>query len=267
MKKALFLTIVLVISLKTIGQRTSTFVLSSSQDLVKAAASNEQIIKKYYNANKKEVQNPEQATFFREYKRIAEKLWQVCEYQMTGKPSMEAYFTNMAYEAKNGPFRLYFPNGKVDAEGMFKNDNMDGKWFFYHPNGLLAAKEIYEEGLKTEVEYWNADGTIMANLAEAEREKPSFPTGDLEMDKFVQKNIILPDEIQKKKITGKMAISFFVEPDGKLTNPKIELSLNSQLDDAAFKVLELMPKWIPAKQHNRQIRAKYIMPILISLKK
>ena len=84
---------------------------------------------------------------------------------------------------------------------------------------------------------------------------------------FVQKNIILPDEVQKKKITGKMAVSFFVEPDGKLNSPKIELSLNSLLDDAAFKVLELMPKWIPAKQHNRQIRTKYIMPILISLKK
>jgi periplasmic protein TonB len=267
MKNFILLVSVLIISGKTIGQRTSTFVLSTSQDLVKAAATNEQIIKKYYNANKKEVQTPENAAYFREYKRIAEKLWQVCEYQINGKASMEAYFTNMAYEAKNGPFRIYFPNGKVDAEGMFKNDNMDGKWFFYHQNGLLAAKEIYEEGLKTEVDYWNEDGTSMTVLAEAEREKPSFPTGEIEMDKFVQKNIVLPEEVQKKKITGKMAVSFFVEPNGKLTSPKIELSLNSQLDEAAFKVLDMMPKWIPAKQHNRQIRAKYIMPILISLKK
>ena len=64
-----------------------------------------------------------------------------------------------------------------------------------------------------------------------------------------------------------MAIGFIVEPDGSLSNPKIELSLNRVLDEAAFKVLDQMPKWIPAKSHNRLIRAKYTMPITITIRK
>jgi periplasmic protein TonB len=263
----LLLSMLLCILVGANGQRTTTEILSSSSNLVKSAVNPEQIVKKYYNANKKEVQSPDQATFYREYRRLAEKLWQVCEYRMDNKSSMEAYFTSVAYESKNGPYRVYYPNGKIDSEGMFKNDNMDGKWFFYYENGVLAAKEIYEEGLKTEVDCWNPDGTIQTNYMDSEREKPSYPQGQIEMDKFVQNTIVLPDDVQKKKVTGKMAISFFVEPDGKLTNPKIELSLHPSLDEAAFKVLDAMPAWIPAKHHNRLIRQKFIMPIVISLKK
>jgi TonB family protein len=118
-----------------------------------------------------------------------------------------------------------------------------------------------------DAEYFNEDGTPLADITMAVREKPSFPGGTVEMDRFVQKVIELPDEVVEKRIVGKMAVTFYVEPDGSITQPKIQLSLNRALDEAAFKVLDQMPKWIPAKLHNRLIRAKFTMPITITLRK
>ena len=228
---------------------------------------NEQIITKYYATNRKEVKNIQEAAFYREFKQVAEKLFQVCEYRIDKKPSMELYVTNTAYDIKNGPYRLYYQNGTlIDNEGMYKNDVQDGKWYYYHANGAISGKEIYEDGLLVDAEYFNEDGSKLKDITKAVREKPSFPGGVVEMDRFVQRIIELPEEVVKNKIVGKMAVAFYVEPDGKLTNPKIELSLNRALDEAAFKVLDVMPKWIPAKSHNRLIRTKYTMPITITLR-
>lgn len=274
MKRLIVVTIigVLLSFVYTYGQTMPTSmpvsVLVIGSDVKKSFSSgNEQIITKYYGSNRKEVKNMQEAAYYREFKQIAEKLYQVCEYRIDKKPSMELYVTNTAYDVKNGPYRLYYPNGVIiDNEGMYKNDVQDSKWFYYHPNGSLSGKEIYEDGLLVDAEYFNEDGSKLKDITAAVREKPSFPGGVIEMDKFVQRVIELPDEVIKNKIVGKMAVSFYVEPDGKLTNPKIELSLNRALDEAAFKVLDVMPKWISAKSHNRLIRVKYTMPIAITLK-
>ncbi|WP_435356533.1 energy transducer TonB [Emticicia sp. SJ17W-69] len=245
---------------------TSTLILGSDAPK-KLFNPNEQILTKYYGINRKEVKNIQEAAFYREFKQVAEKLYQVCEYRMDKKPSMELYVTNTAYDIKNGPFRLYYANGTIiDNEGMYKNDVQDGKWFYYHPNGLLSGREIYEDGLLVDAAYFNEDGSALKDITLSVREKPSFPGGVVEMDRFVQKVIELPEEVVKNKIVGKMAIGFYVETDGTLTNPKIELSLNRALDEAAFKVLDVMPKWTPAKAHNRLVRAKYTMPIVITLR-
>ncbi len=239
-------------------------VLSTSTDMAKKSAMDDKLLKKYYNANRKEVKTQSEAVYFREYYKIADKLWQVCEYRMNNMLSMELYVTNTSYELKNGPYRIYYEDGKVDAEGIFKNDVMNGDWYYYHRNGLLAAEETYEDGLRTDGKFWNEDGSELKDIGLADLEKPSFLGGEVEMDKFVQRTIVLPEEVKRKRITGKMAVSVWVEPDGKLTNPKIELSLHPELDEAAFKVVDQMPKWLPAKRHNRLTRAKYIIPIKIT---
>lgn len=243
-------------------------VLVIGNDTKNNTPNTEQVITKYYSANRKEVKVPQDAAFYREFKQVAEKLYQVCEYRIDRRPSMELYVTNTAYDVKNGPYRLYYPDGiLIDNEGMYKNDVQIGNWYYYHRSGKISGKEIYEDGLLVDAEYFNEDGSKLIDITAAVREKPSFPGGVIEMDKFVQKVIELPEEVVKNKITGKMAIGFIVEPDGSLSNPKIELSLNRTLDEAAFKVLDQMPKWIPAKSHNRLIRAKYTMPITITIRK
>ena len=58
-----------------------------------------------------------------------------------------------------------------------------------------------------------------------------------------------------------MVISFFVEPDGSLSDIEVVRKVDPLLDEEALRVVKAMPKWIPAKQNNTPIRAKMTMPI------
>jgi antitoxin component YwqK of YwqJK toxin-antitoxin module len=124
-----------------IGQNSSSqlpvsVLVIGSNNQKSSNTNNDQILVKYYAANRREVKTPQEAAFYREFKQVAEKLYQVCEYKIDNKPAMELYVTNTAFDVKNGPYRLYTSDGLlIDNEGMYKNDVQVGQWFYYHRNG------------------------------------------------------------------------------------------------------------------------------------
>lgn len=46
---------------------------------------------------------------------------------------------------KNGPFKFYYPNGKLQASGNYENGKMFGKWLWYYEQGIEKAT-IYFTG-------------------------------------------------------------------------------------------------------------------------
>ena len=60
-------------------------------------------------------------------------------------------------------------------------------------------------------------------------------------------------------------ISFFVEPDGSLSDIEIVRKVDPELDEEALRVVKAMPKWIPGKQNGQAVRVKYKMPLTICM--
>jgi TonB family protein len=58
-----------------------------------------------------------------------------------------------------------------------------------------------------------------------------------------------------------VVVSFFVEPDGSLSDIELVRKVAPELDEEVLRVVKAMPKWIPASQNNKPIRAKFTMPI------
>jgi antitoxin component YwqK of YwqJK toxin-antitoxin module len=56
----------------------------------------------------------------------------------------------------HGPYRSYFPNGKVAVEGMFVNGQRDGEWKFHFPSGSLSGTVVYDLGTRNgpDVDYY-----------------------------------------------------------------------------------------------------------------
>jgi len=48
----------------------------------------------------------------------------------------------------NGPFKQYADGKKIKAEGAYLNDNYDGKCSWYYPSGFAAAQGVYVNGVK-----------------------------------------------------------------------------------------------------------------------
>jgi len=95
---------------------------------------------------------------------------------------------------------------------------------------------------------------------------PEYPGGMKQMMKFVEQNLVYPDNMREKHIGGKVYIKFVVEEDGKIGNMSVLKSSGFEdLDDEAMRVLKTMPTWIPGTQNNKPVRVFFNVPIAFSL--
>lgn len=90
-------------------------------------------------------------------------------------------------------------------------------------------------------------------------ENPHFPGGNDALLHWLSENIHYPSGCAC--VQARVVISFFVEPDGSLSDIKLLRKVDPLLDEEALRVVKAMPKWIPAKQNNKPIRAKMTLPI------
>lgn len=86
-------------------------------------------------------------------------------------------------------------------------------------------------------------------------QKARFPGGQKEMISFIQKNLIIPDELKKDNIKGTVIIGFTIDRTGKVIDIKILKSLREDLDKLAIAVIEKMPLWEPAIIRGFKVKA------------
>lgn len=103
-------------------------------------------------------------------------------------------------------------------------------------------------------------------IAETIITKPSYPGGTEAMMAFLDANISYPEEANKNRMEGKTLVAFIVNVDGTLSNIKIQKSSWEILDNEALRVVQLMPKWIPAQVDGKPKKEMVILPVLFNLK-
>ena len=94
--------------------------------------------------------------------------------------------------------------------------------------------------------------------------KASFPGGDRELFKFLNQNLVVPDELCE--CFGTIYVSFIVESDGKVTYKAIRKSLCSPMDQMAMNVVDKMPPWIPAMCDGIAVPVIVVIPVKINCK-
>ena len=94
---------------------------------------------------------------------------------------------------------------------------------------------------------------------------PQFPGGQGELMKFLRNNVKYPAEAQKKKIEGRVIVTFVVNQKGRITNPTVERSAHPLLDAEALRVIKRMPKWKPGRMNGEPVNVKYRLPITFKL--
>ena len=103
------------------------------------------------------------------------------------------------------------------------------------------------------------------DIFEVVEQNPSFPGGDAELMKWLQKNLKYPPIAQENGIQGKVYIQFVVNKDGSIVDPKIIRSADTSLDKEAMRVVQAMPKWTPGKQRGKAVRVRFTLPITFRL--
>lgn len=111
------------------------------------------------------------------------------------------------------------------------------------------------------------EAVVEAPLAIVEQ-MPTFPGGELEMMKYIQKNVQYPQVEKEAGISGTCYVTFVVEKDGSITDVKVlrGVSGGPGCDREAIRVVKSMPAWKPGKQNGREVRVQFNLPIKFTLK-
>ena len=94
---------------------------------------------------------------------------------------------------------------------------------------------------------------------------PRFPGGEIELMKFISRNVKYPAEARDKHVQGRVILTFIVEKDGSISNVRVARPVDPSLNAEAIRVVQSMPKWEPAKHRGQAVRVRYTVPIQFRL--
>lgn len=90
---------------------------------------------------------------------------------------------------------------------------------------------------------------------------PEYPGGIVEFMKWLSHSLHYPPQARARKIQGKVVVSFIVNKNGTISNPKIERHADPMLDAEALRVIKLMPRWKPGIMNEKPCRTMIAIPI------
>lgn len=91
-------------------------------------------------------------------------------------------------------------------------------------------------------------------LGEVFESNPEYPGGMEQFFIYVKENGSTDEK-------GKVFVSFFVEPNGDITEPTIVMGINEEVDNMIIELIKAMPKWKPAMYKGNAVRKKIVLPI------
>jgi TonB family protein len=78
---------------------------------------------------------------------------------------------------------------------------------------------------------------------------------------WFETNISYPEEHRKDAIEGYVKVSFLLGKDSTISEIKVNQSLGLAFDREAVRLIEQMPKWVPAKRDGIPFSKRFILPI------
>lgn len=95
---------------------------------------------------------------------------------------------------------------------------------------------------------------------------PQFPGGTAALFEYLSKNTRFEKD-DFDALLGRVVVTFIVECDGSITNAKVtESSNDTEVDEAALRIVKSMPKWIPAEIDDEPVRVTRRLPITFKYK-
>lgn len=80
-------------------------------------------------------------------------------------------------------------------------------------------------------------------------------------ESFIDSLLIMPPEVLSGQVEGKGVVTFIVDVNGELYNPKVEKSVCALCDEQLPSIVRRMPRWIPGEQRGEKLPVRVYMPV------
>jgi protein TonB len=84
--------------------------------------------------------------------------------------------------------------------------------------------------------------------------------------KFMSDNLKYPHLAKESGILGVVIVQFVIEKDGSVGDVKVVRGLGGGCNEEAIRVVSMMPKWTPGKQHSKAVRVVFQVPLKFNLR-
>lgn len=225
----------------------------------------------YENGNKKSVQN-----YYKS--RVKGKF---LEWYENGNPKLEGEYID-SEKGFNSDFKMYqFWNSKnehlvIDGNGNYeeieenqtvtgkiKNGFKDGVWTGKDKKSNYQYTDVYKKG--EFISGKNIDSFGVEHNYNVLELRAMPKKGIQDFYNYVGKNFTKTKEAIQNKISGKLFVTFIIDTDGKIVEPKVTKSLGYGLDEEAIRVITSYENWIPGEQRGVNVRVLYSIPITVNL--
>lgn len=127
---------------------------------------------------------------------------------------------------------------------------------------MIVDAETGEKSPEWSAEDMDTTDTIWT----AVEESAEFPGGVSALSKWISENINYPQDAYNNDIEGRTVIKFVIWKDGSIRDPVVlKSALNRDLDAEALRIVQSMPKWIPAKNLGVYVNSYFNLPIVFKL--
>lgn len=91
--------------------------------------------------------------------------------------------------------------------------------------------------------------------------EPIFIGGEEAMKTYIESEIEKLEIASKEEMKGTVFIEAIIEKDGSVSNSRVALGVNSQMDREALRIVQEMPLWTSATLDGQSVRSRCIVPI------
>lgn len=211
------------------------------------------------------------------------------------------HFTDSTLKIANGLFESFFANAATDSTGTFAKGQQEGLWLKYDARRHVVDSAVYRQGVKikevkinyndsgrllvaerydydegrTSIDHYDENGKITSALMPSGKQnmiakKPdveaSFPGGNAAWTRYVSD--VLNKNLNRMDASdmGTCVIKFIVDEEGNVSNAEAVTMKNSMLAKLMVRAVMKGPKWIPALQGGKPVKAYRLQPATLGLK-
>lgn len=200
-------------------------------------------------------------------KAIKEKdYYHVWDFNKENRLVTESFYTDTNFNRKLFCHKYYNEKlGYLSQSRCYENGRLNGYMVNYTEKGDTISYSILRDN--EFIKNWPEQGVNINGSADSikifERvEKDAmFPGGEAAWRKYIADNLEVPNT--RKRIKGTMYYQFVVGKDGSIEDVQILKSLHPALDEEVRRIMRNSPKWLPAEQGGRKVKAYRKQPITV----
>jgi antitoxin component YwqK of YwqJK toxin-antitoxin module len=163
----------------------------------------------------------------------------------------------------NGVHVSWYDDGSPRQAGYYSSDTLKkGRWQYFHTNGKIKAEEDYVNGERKTYNCFDEEGKKLSET-ECEEKEAEFNGGSAAWLRFLSRNLNPDLPIKNGAPPGQymVVIQFIVDNDGKVYDIIPLTKFGFGMEEEAVRLLKKSPRWIPAQQYGKKVKAYRKQPI------